>query len=41
MDRDEVWRVIDAERASLADLLDSFGEQEWEVPLAVRRVAGP
>ena len=32
MSRDEVWGAIDAERASLADLLDSLGEQEWEVP---------
>ncbi len=32
MNRDEVWGAIDAERASLADLLDSLGEQEWEVP---------
>ena len=32
MDRDEVWRAIDAERVSLADLLDSLGEQEWETP---------
>jgi uncharacterized protein (TIGR03083 family) len=32
MNRDEVWRAIDAERASLADLLDSLGEREWEVP---------
>lgn len=32
MNRDEVWRAIDAERASLADLLDSLGEQEWKVP---------
>jgi uncharacterized protein (TIGR03083 family) len=32
MNQDEVWRAIDAERASLADLLDSLGEQEWEVP---------
>ena len=32
MNRDAVWGAIDAERASLADLLDSLGEQEWEVP---------
>jgi uncharacterized protein (TIGR03083 family) len=31
MDRDELWRAVDAERASLADLLDSLGEREWEV----------
>jgi uncharacterized protein (TIGR03083 family) len=30
MDRDEVWRAIDGERGSLADLLDSLGDQEWE-----------
>ena len=33
MDQDEVWQAIDAERASLADLLDSLAEQEWETPL--------
>ena len=32
MDRDEVWRAVDAERLSLADLLDSLGEREWETP---------
>jgi uncharacterized protein (TIGR03083 family) len=32
MSRDEVWGAIDAERPSLADLLDSLGEQEREVP---------
>ena len=32
MDRDEVWQAIDAERGSLADLLDSLGDQEWETP---------
>ena len=32
MDRDEVWRAIDGERVSLADLLDSLGDQEWETP---------
>lgn len=32
MNRDEVWRVIDEERGSLADLLDSLGDQEWETP---------
>jgi len=30
MDRDEVWRAIDGERVSLADLLDRLGDQEWE-----------
>ena len=28
MDRDEVWRAIDAERTSLAGLFDSLGEAE-------------
>ena len=32
MNRDEVWGAIDTERVSLADLLDSLGEQEWETP---------
>jgi uncharacterized protein (TIGR03083 family) len=32
MDQDEVWRTIDDERASLADLLDSLSEREWETP---------
>lgn len=32
MDRDRVWQTIDAERASLADLLDTLGPQEWEAP---------
>lgn len=32
MSHDEVWRAIDAERASLADLLDSLSEREWEAP---------
>jgi uncharacterized protein (TIGR03083 family) len=32
MDPDEVWRTIDGERVSLADLLDRLGDQEWEVP---------
>jgi len=32
MDRDEVWRAIDGERISLAGLLDSLGDQEWETP---------
>ena len=32
MSRDEVWQAIDGERASLADLLDSLSEQEWEAP---------
>ena len=32
MDRDEVWQAIDAERLSLADLLDDLTPQEWERP---------
>ena len=32
MHRDEVWRAIDEERVSLAGLLDSLGDQEWETP---------
>jgi uncharacterized protein (TIGR03083 family) len=31
MDSDEVWSTIDAERESLADLLDQLTPQEWEV----------
>jgi uncharacterized protein (TIGR03083 family) len=32
MSRDEVWQAIDGERASLAGLLDSLSEREWETP---------
>lgn len=32
MDRDAVWQAIDAERHSLADLLDDLGPAEWETP---------
>ena len=32
MDLDDVWCIIDAERASLADLLDDLSPAEWEVP---------
>jgi uncharacterized protein (TIGR03083 family) len=32
MDVDEVWRAIDAERASLADLLEELTPAEWETP---------
>ncbi|MBM7808117.1 uncharacterized protein (TIGR03083 family) [Geodermatophilus bullaregiensis] len=32
MDLDEVWRTIDTERASLADLLDDLAPDEWEAP---------
>ncbi len=32
MDRDEVWRTIDQQRAELADLMATFTEAEWETP---------
>jgi uncharacterized protein (TIGR03083 family) len=32
MDADDVWRVIDAERVSLADQLDELTTQQWQVP---------
>lgn len=32
MNRDEVWRTIDAERLSVADLLDDLSAEEWETP---------
>ena len=32
MDLDDVWRTIDAERASLADLLDDLSPAEWATP---------
>lgn len=32
MDRDDVWRAVDDERASLADLLDDLSPHEWDVP---------
>ncbi|SDC95362.1 TIGR03083 family protein [Geodermatophilus telluris] len=32
MDLDDVWRYIDAERASLADLLDDLSPAEWDTP---------
>ncbi len=32
MDRDEVWRTIDQQRTELADLMETFTEQEWETP---------
>jgi hypothetical protein len=32
VDRDQVWQVIDAERLSLADLLDELSAPEWETP---------
>ncbi|MGY1665551.1 maleylpyruvate isomerase family mycothiol-dependent enzyme [Geodermatophilus sp. SYSU D00696] len=32
MDLDDVWRTIDAQRSSLADLLDDLSPAEWETP---------
>jgi uncharacterized protein (TIGR03083 family) len=32
MDRDEVWRTIDQQRAELADLMETFTDAEWETP---------
>jgi len=32
MDRDEVWRTIDQQRAELADLMESFTDADWETP---------
>ncbi len=32
MDLDGVWRTIDAERRSLADLLDGLSPAEWATP---------
>ncbi len=32
MDRDEVWRAIDQQRAELADLMETFSDAEWETP---------
>lgn len=32
MNPDDVWRTIDGERLSLADLLDDLSPAEWEVP---------
>ena len=32
MDTDEVWRVIDAERVSLAGLLDGLTAAQWQAP---------
>ncbi len=32
MDRDEVWRTIDQQRAELADLMETFTEAEWQTP---------
>ena len=36
MDRDEVWRTIDQQRAELADLMETFTEAEWETPSLCR-----
>ncbi|MFI0452397.1 maleylpyruvate isomerase family mycothiol-dependent enzyme [Actinomadura sp. 6N118] len=32
MDRDDVWRAIDDQRRSLADLFDDLADHEWETP---------
>lgn len=32
MSRAEIWQVIDAQRTSLADLLEDLSEQEWRHP---------
>jgi uncharacterized protein (TIGR03083 family) len=32
MDRDDVWRTIDQQRAELADLMETFTEADWETP---------
>jgi uncharacterized protein (TIGR03083 family) len=32
MDRDEMWRTIDQQRTELADLMETFTEQEWHTP---------
>ena len=32
MDEDDVWRTIDAERMSVADLLDGLSPAEWATP---------
>jgi uncharacterized protein (TIGR03083 family) len=32
LDRDAVWTAIDAERSSVADLLDELTEEEWDHP---------
>ena len=41
MDRDEVWRTIDQQRAELADLMETFTEAEWETPSLCSGLAGP
>ncbi|MFK4099013.1 maleylpyruvate isomerase family mycothiol-dependent enzyme [Streptomyces sp. NPDC019531] len=30
LDTDELWQIVDRERASLADLLERLGPEEWE-----------
>src|SRR4028119_1253285 len=32
MDLDDVWRTIDSERTSLADVIDDLSPAEWETP---------
>ena len=32
MERDEVWRTIDQQRAELADLMETFTDADWETP---------
>ena len=32
MDRDEVWRTIDEQRSELADLMETFTDEDWETP---------
>lgn len=32
LDRDQVWQAIDAQRLSLADLLDQLSDDEWRRP---------
>ncbi len=32
MEPDDVWRAIDAERLSLADLLDGLSPEQWDTP---------
>jgi uncharacterized protein (TIGR03083 family) len=32
MDRDQVWQVIDAQRLSLADLLEDLSDDQWRRP---------
>ena len=41
MDRDEVWRTIDQQRAELADLMETFTESGVGDTLALRGLAGP